>query len=246
MKEKLISRIYAVILVLIAWTFLHFAVKSAVIPAPWTTFVEFIRLLQMNLAVHLLSSLARIITALGISLIAGTVIGLWIGLSKRADQLVSPLVYLLYPLPKIAFLPLLMILFGLGNSPKILLIVFIIIFQIIIAVRDGVREIPSALFQSVLSLGLNQTGLYRHLILPAIMPKLLTAMRISIGVSVSVLFFAENFATKWGIGYFIMNSWLLVDYTAMFSGILALSLLGLIMFSLIDMLDKKFCSWVNK
>jgi NitT/TauT family transport system permease protein len=71
-------------------------------------------------------------------------------------------------------------------------------------------------------------------------------MRISIGVSISVLFFAENFATKWGIGYFIMNSWLLVDYTAMFSGILALSLLGLIMFSLIDMLDKKFCSWVNK
>jgi NitT/TauT family transport system permease protein len=138
-----------------------------------------------------------------------------------------------------------MILFGLGNAPKIILIIIIIIFQIIIAARDGVREIPRELFYSVLSLGLSRYELYRHLIIPAVLPKIITSLRISVGVSISVLFFAENFATTYGIGYFIMNSWLMVNYVEMFSGIQALSLMGLLLFKLIDILENKLCRWIK-
>lgn len=175
----------------------------------------------------------------------GTLIGLWIGISKRADEFITPIVYILYPLPKIAFLPILMILFGLGNTPKVVLIVIIIIFQIILAARDGVREIQKELFYSVISLGLNKLEIYKHLILPAVLPKIITALRISVGVSISVLFFGENFATTYGIGYFIMNSWMMVNYVEMFSGILALSLMGLLIFKLIDILENKLCRWIK-
>ena len=97
--------------------------------------------------------------AILISLVAGSLIGLWIGMSKKADELISPVVYILYPIPKIAFLPILMILFGLGNAPKIVLIITIVIFQIIVAVRDGVKEIPKELFYSVVSLGLEAANI---------------------------------------------------------------------------------------
>ena len=84
-----------------------------------------------------------------------------------------------------------------------------------------------------------------HLILPAVMPKIITSLRISVGVSISILFFGENFATTYGIGYFIMNSWMMVNYVEMFSGIIALSIMGLFIFKLIDLLEKRFCGWIT-
>jgi NitT/TauT family transport system permease protein len=125
------------------------------------------------------------------------------------------------------------------------LIVIIIIFQIIVAARDGVKEIPKELFYSVMSLGLNRMQVYRHLVLPSVLPKIITALRISVGVSISVLFFGENFATTYGIGYFIMNSWMMVNYVEMFSGILALSIMGYLIFKFIDMLEDRFCRWIK-
>lgn len=235
--------LYAGLCLVVFWTLLHFAIGSSIIPSPWQTFLNFISIFPGTLVPHLLVSFGRITAALLISLLLGSAIGLWIGLNTRADHWITPIIYLLYPLPKIAFLPILMILFGLGNAPKIILIVIIIIFQIIIAARDGVREIPTELFHSVYSLGLAKGEVYRHLILPAVMPKIITAVRISIGVSISVLFFGESFATTYGIGYFIMNSWLMVNYVEMFSGILALSLLGLVLFSLVDWLERRTCRW---
>ena len=200
--------LYGFIVVLLLWYFLHITVQSNAIPSPFQTILNFIEIFPGELSIHLLVSFLRILVAILISLVAGSLIGLWIGMSKKADELVSPVVYILYPIPKIAFLPILMILFGLGNTPKIVLIITIVIFQIIVAVRDGVKEIPKELFYSVVSLGLNKLQIYRHLIVPYVLPKIITAIRISVGVSISVLFYGENFATTYGIGYFIMDSWI--------------------------------------
>ena len=237
--------LYAGTAILLFWYILHLTVASAAIPSPYKTIVNFIAIFPGTLSLHLAVSLLRISAAVLLSLIVGSLIGLWTGTSEKADAFVTPLVYMLYPLPKIAFLPILMILLGLGNTSKVALIVIIIIFQIIIAVRDGVKEIPKELFYSVRSLGLNRPEIYRHLILPAVLPKIITSLRISIGVSISILFFGENFATTYGIGYFIMNSWLMANYVEMFSGILALSLMGLLLFKLIDLAENRYCRWIK-
>jgi len=244
-KEGHFKSIYASIIVLLAWYMLHIGLKSSVIPSPFNTIKNFITIFPKVLAPHLLVSLWRITAAVLISLVLGTIIGVWTGVSKKVDDFISPIIYILYPLPKIAFLPVLMILWGLGDLPKIILIIIIIIFQIILAARDGVKEIPKELFMSVRSLDLGKVGMYRHLILPAILPKIFTALRICIGVSISVLFFAENFATKYGIGYFIMNSWSMVNYLEMFSGIFALGVLGLLLFKALDLIEDIFCKWTK-
>lgn len=236
---------YAVSLVFLIWYLLHLTLQSAAIPSPIVTFLNFISILPGTLSLHLLASLGRIAVAIIFSLMLGSLIGLFIGVNKRADALITPVLYILYPIPKIAFLPILMILLGLGNTPKIVLIILIIIFQIMLAVRDGVKEIPKELLYSVASLGLNRGQMYKHLYFPAVLPKIMTALRLSVGVSISVLFFGENFATTYGIGYFIMNSFLMVNYVEMYSGILALSLMGLILFRLIDLAEGWLCQWIR-
>lgn len=237
--------IFGSFIVLILWFFLHIFVNSNIIPGPYETILTFGKLIMTsNLSLHIITSIFRITAAIVISLIIGVPFGLWMGLSKRADAVFSPVTYILYPIPKVAFLPLFMMLFGLGNSSKIILIISIIIFQIILTVRDGVREIPLELHYSVKTLGLNRWQIYINLVIPAVLPKIISALRVSIGVSIATLFFSENFATTYGIGYFIMNCWVMVDYIQMFAGILAMSIMGILIFKAIDFMEKKFCPWI--
>lgn len=249
--SKIIKKIYCnktlvgSLIVLVLWYLLHHLVNSNIIPEPYETIITFGKLmLSGNLFSHIMVSLFRIITAIIISLGIGIPFGLWLGLSKRADNLLSPVTYILYPIPKVAFLPLFMILFGLGNASKIILMISIIVFQIILTVRDGVKEIPTELYHSVKTLGLQRWQIYTNLVIPAVLPKIISALRVSIGVSIATLFFSENFATTYGIGYFIMNCWVMVDYVQMFAGILAISLMGILIFKLIDYMERKICPWM--
>lgn len=236
--------LFGVILVFLLWQLLHMVVGSSIIPGPFETVVVFLTLLQGELLLHIGVSLYRILLAILLSVLIGAPLGLWVGLNTTADRFLSPIVYILYPIPKIAFLPVFLILFGLGDRSKVILIITIIFFQILLAARDGTKEITKELLDSARSLGLNQRQIYSNVILPAVLPKMISALRISIGISLSTLFFAENYATHYGIGYFIMNSWIMVDYVAMFAGIMAISILGIGIFKLIDLLERKLCPWL--
>jgi NitT/TauT family transport system permease protein len=231
-------------IVFVMWQVLHMLISSRVVPAPTETIIMFFKLIKGDLLLHVGVSFYRIIVSVTISLLIGVPLGLWLSLNKIADAVLSPAVYILYPIPKIAFLPVFMILLGLGDGSKLVLIITIIIFPILLAARDGVKEISSQLFDSVKSLGLSRGQIFTNLVIPAVLPKIISALRISIGISISALFFSENFATTYGLGYFIMNTWTVVRYVEMFAGILALSLMGLIIFKLIDFMEQKLCSWI--
>jgi NitT/TauT family transport system permease protein len=235
--------LFGTVIVLIFWSILHLFIGSKIIPGPYETIVTFFTLMTGTLLKHVTISIFRIAAAMAISMTIGVPLGLWMGLSERADSVMTPVAYILYPIPKVAFLPLFMVLFGLGNGSKIILIVSIIVFQIVLAVRDGVKEIPRELHDSVRSLGLSRWQTYTDLVFPAVLPKILSALRVSIGVSIATLFFSENFATTYGIGYFIMNCWVMVDYVQMFAGILAMSMMGIMIFKAVDWMEMRLCPW---
>lgn len=241
-KEKY-KTFYALLLIIAIWYLLYFTMDSAIISSPGAVLMVFFKNFSSDILPHLLMSFYRILVAVSISLFLGVSIGLICGMHQEIDKFLAPLIYLLYPIPKIAFLPVFMLLFGLGNRSKIILLIVIVIFQIIVTSRDGVRSIDSKYFASARSLGMNRFDIYRHLVLPAIFPGILTALRITIGTSIAVLFFAENFAVKYGIGYYIMNSWSMVNYLKMYSGIIAVSLMGYFLFKGVDLLEAKYCSW---
>ena len=177
------------------------------------------------------------------SLLIGIPIGILLGVNKYIDKIISPITYLLYPIPKIAFLPIFMAVFGIGDKSKIILMITIIIFQIIIVTKDGVKEIDKDILISAKVMHFDGIDMITKVILPAILPKVFSALRVSIGIAISALFFSENYATRYGLGYFIMNSWSMVDYRGMFAGVLALSIMSLIIFKVIDYLEKKICLW---
>jgi len=246
LKDDFLNTIYSLIVIFAVWFILNITADSAIIPAPSTVFRVFADNLFPEILPHLIMSLYRITAAVISSLLIGAAVGIISGMHKNLDRFLAPLIYLLYPIPKIAFLPVFMLLFGLGDLSKIILVFVIVIFQIIVTTRDGVKNIDSKYFASARSLGMNRYDIYKHLVFPAVLPGILTALRITIGTSIAVLFFAENFAVKLGIGYYIMNSWSMVNYLKMYSGIIAVSILGLALFKLIDILEKRYCSWNKK
>jgi len=243
LKDNFFNTIYSLIVIFLGWFILSIVLESAVVPAPPAVFKVLADNLLSEIIPHLSMSLYRITAAVISSLLIGVTIGIISGMHKNIDRFLAPLIYLLYPIPKIAFLPVFMLLFGLGDLSKIILVFVIVIFQIIVTTRDGVKNIDSKYFASARSLGMNRFDIYKHLVFPAVLPGILTALRITIGTSIAVLFFAENFAVRLGIGYYIMNSWAMVNYLKMYSGIIAVSFLGLALFKLIDILEKKYCSW---
>ena len=160
--------------------------------------------------------------------------------------MLAPLVYLTYPVPKIALLPILMLLAGVGELAKILMIFLIIVFQVVIAVRDAIKAIPGEMYYPLYSLGASRWQSVREVIFHATWPKFLTAVRVAMATAVSVLFFTETFGTQYGMGYFIMDAWLRVNYLEMYAGIVVLSAIGLLLFGLLDALEYLTCRWQRK
>lgn len=238
LQNKWLGALYSIVLILAAWQVLAWAVHMAIVPPPGIVFLQIAGIFTSKMQPHVLYSMGRIMAGILFSIIIGVPLGLWMGSSERTDRVLSPLIYFTYPVPKIALLPVIMLLFGLGEASKLIMIVLIIVFQIIITTRDAVRNIPPEIFRSLQSLGANRRQMFTEIIIPASLPDVLTAVRLALGTAVSILFFTETFGTEYGMGYFIMDSWMRVNYLDMYAGIVVLSLLGFLMFMTIDVIER--------
>ncbi len=227
------------------WEILHLMIPTHTIPSPIETFA-YLGTVAGDLVLHSLGSLLRVAAAISISLLIGIPLGVLLGVKKAFNRMFSPFLYYMYPIPKVAFLPVFMLLFGLGNVSKILLIIFIIVFQMILSVRDGVLQIPAGYFKVMDSFSASSKQQYRLLIIPAILPQVFSGLRVSIGISLATLFFAENYATTYGVGYFILSAWSKMNYPEMFSGIVVLGFIGLLFFKLLDWLEARYTPWNQK
>lgn len=232
------------LLILGLWLIGHYFLDSRLIPSPLSTLIHLVGLLvQGELLIHGIFSIYRLFAAVFLALILGTATGIVMGMNRQVERVLAPFTYIMFPVPKAALLPILFVLFGLGDMTKIVLIVLILYFQMALSVYDGVRDIPADIFLSARTLRLRGWALYRHVVIPAILPNIFTALRISVGIGIAVLFFAETYATRYGLGYYIMNQWSLLNYEAMYSGILLLGAMGYGLFRGIDLLRQKWVHW---
>lgn len=241
MKIKIFIQGFVVFNIL--WYLLAITIHIRVLPKPTDIYLNMSDIFNEKIYIHVLVSLYRVASALSISLIIGVSIGLLMAYSNAWNKILNPLVYFTYPIPKTALLPLVMLLFGLGDASKIIIIVLILVFQIIVAVRDSALNIPSETYNPLRSLGASKLQIFVHITIPAILPELLTSLRLSIGTALSILFFTEGYGTQYGMGYYILDAWSRIDYNEMYAGIIILSLLGFILFILIDILEETVCRW---
>lgn len=235
---------FAAMALLALWQIAAVIVNMPILPAPSTVFLVFLKELKNELPLHVAVSLWRVIAGMLLSVLVAAPVGLLIGGSKRLNQLFSPVIYLLHPIPKVVFVPVVILFLGIGDTSKIVIMFLILFFQIVVLVRDQASGIAPQLLQSLQSLGAGRRALFRFVYLPASLPAILTALRQSIGTAVAVLYITELSATKYGLGYYIYyRGSTLLDYPAMYAGVIAMSLLGLGMYFSVDWLERKWCRW---
>ena len=228
------------------WLLLAAHLKLNALPMPQTVYAAWERALASGVGPHLLSSMGRALAGLGIALGIALLLGIPMGYFPKSDRWLGPLIYFSYPVPKLALLPVLMLLLGIGEAPKITIIVLIIVFQLVLSIRDAVRAVPEEDYALLTSLGAGFGQKLRHIILPATLPAVFSSLRVSIGIAFSALFFTETFGTDKGLGFYITDSQMRLDYPLMYFGILALSLGAFALFLLVDLADRAFCSWRYK
>lgn len=242
-QGQILGYLGATLFLLVLWQFAAWSLKTPMLPTPKAALSATARLLEADLGRHLWVSTYRVVIATLISLLLGLPLGLIMGYERRIDRFLAPLVYITYPIPKIVFLPLILLFLGLGDRSKIFLITFIVFFQILVTTRDAVRKVSAETIASLRSLGGNRAQVYRYVLLPASLPDVLTSLRLSMGTAIAVLFFAESFATTEGLGYFIMDSWSRATPDEMFAGIIMMALLGVSLFIIVDILENVLCRW---
>ncbi len=225
------------------WHLVAVILDSIALPTPLTALSAFISGLKEGLISHSLISTLRIVYGIALAFSLAVPIGL-VSHETRVDKFVAPFIYLLYPIPHIVLLPVIILLFGIGDLSKIIIIAMIVFFQILVTTRDASRNVSGNYIYPMLSLGASRKEIYKHVILPACVPKILTAMRISVGTSIAVLFFVESFATTRGLGYLIMDAWSRANYPDLYAAIVTMALLGFSIYVVLDQVEKRVCRWV--
>ncbi|NTW72737.1 MAG: ABC transporter permease [Eubacteriaceae bacterium] len=241
--NKVTRPILSIAIFLILWQVLSIAVNRSIFPSPIAVFANTFAIFEDKLFIHSLYSIRRILAGIFAAAAIGWPLGILTGHNLKIDRYLSPVIYFLYPVPKIAFLPVFMLLFGLGEFTKIVMIFIIVFFQITVTIRDSIRLLDKSVFYPLTVLGASKTDVFRYILIPYSFPRLLSSIRIALGTAIAVLFFSETFGTEYGLGYFIMDSMLRINYLEMYSGIVALSVTGLLFFVLIDILQNKMVKW---
>lgn len=239
------SLLLSTALVAALWQAAAMLVNASVLPGPGAAAAALVKELPRGLGEHFLVSGYRLALSMAIATLLAAPLGLAVGQSRRLNRIVSPIVYLTYPVPKIVFLPIIMLFLGTGDASKVFIIVLILFFQILVVVRDACLGVRPELVQSVRSLGAGRLDLLRYVYLPACLPSVLTALRVSTGTAIAVLFLAETFATQSGLAYYItVEAWGRMAYPEMYAGVIAMALLGLSTYLLLDRLERRLCEWM--
>ena len=236
--------LWAAVALFAVWQVAALLVNLPILPQPLEVLCVFFRELRRDMLIHFAVSLWRVTAGMVLSVLVAAPAGLAIGGSKQLNRFFSPFIYLLYPIPKVVLVPVVILFLGIGDVAKIAILFLILFFQILVLVRDQASGLAPQLIQSLHSLGAGRRALFRFVYLPASLPAILTALRQSIGTAVAVLYITELSATKYGLGYYIYyKGSTLLDYPAMYAGVIAMSLLGLGMYFSVDWLERKLCKW---
>ncbi len=219
-------------------------IPTLFLPSPAAIAATLWRLIETGvLWRHLSASLAR----LGVGWVLGTVFGVATGLAaglwSATRSPVAAVVAALFPIPKIALVPLFIVWFGIGEGSKIATLGFGVFFPTVIATMGGVDNVPRGLIRMGQSFGLSTFAIVRSIVLPGAAPAILSGFRVTSSIAIVLLVAAEMIGAENGIGAFVLSAGNLYDTDALMSGIVVLSLLGLTVSGAIGGVERVLLRW---
>jgi NitT/TauT family transport system permease protein len=192
------------------------------------TFVE----LTLNgiLPMHALETVVRLLAGFAIAAVAGVAIGIAMGRSKRAEDIFLPLVSIFAPIPGLAYAPLFLLWFGLGNVSAVLLVGFVSMFAVIFNTWTGVKAVKQIWVRSAQAMGADNKRLFRHVILPGALPYILTGLRLGLAQAWRILVAVEMLAAvPLGLGWMIFGAREFLNTDVMLAGIAVIAIIGLLL-----------------
>jgi NitT/TauT family transport system permease protein len=237
----------AVIVVLLAvWWATILATKSVIFPTPWAVLTGTWELLRDGtLSRHIGASLLRVGTGFGLAVCVAVPLGLWLGWSPRAYRTLNPLFQILRPISPIAWIPIAILWFGVGNASPIYLIFISSVFPMVVQTTVGVHTIEKRYLRAAENFGVSRKTLFKRVVIPAVLPQIVVGMRIGLGVAWLVVVAAEMIALHSGLGYMIMDSRNAGNrYDLVIAGMIIIGLIGLSLDGIMRLLEEfKWVRW---
>jgi NitT/TauT family transport system permease protein len=214
------------------------------IPAPTDIAVRFFQMsVSGELAVHVAATVWRALAGFVVGIVPAIALGLLMAMFRPVQIFIDPLIASLFPIPKVALMPLLLLAFGFGDASKIALVAIAVFFPVIVNTYVGAVNIEKIYWDVARNYGASQAMLFTRVVFFGALPMIFAGLRIALAVSFIVLVAAEFVASKSGIGYLIWNSWELLQVDTMFVGIVSIGIIGLITSALFQEIERKCIPW---
>ena len=194
---------------------------------------------------HVSISLMRVLAGFALGATPAVIVGLLMGWFRAIHAFLDPIISAIYPVPKIALLPLFLIIFGLGEMTKIVTIAVAVFFIVLITTVNGVRLVDTILIDVARSYGAKGWRLFAQVIFPATLPAIFTGLRLGLGISLLVIVGSEFVAANSGIGYLIWMSWATLTVKKMYVGLVVIALLGILSTQGVERLRKVMMPWAQ-
>ena len=244
-RERLLYLISPIGLILVWQILLMLGVGDRrFIPTPSDIAQRFVKLAaDGELEWHVGVTLYRVLIGYVIGAIPAVAVGLLMAMFKPVRVFFDPLIAALFPIPKIALMPLLLLAFGFGDASKIALVAIAVFFPVVVNTYVGAANIEKIYWDVAKNYGASQMVMFTRIVFFGALPTIFAGLRIALAVSFIVLVASEFVATKSGIGYLIWNSWELLQVDVMFVGIVSIGIIGLITSALFQELERKAVPW---
>jgi NitT/TauT family transport system permease protein len=230
----------AVIVILLAlWWALVTLGRSVIFPTPWQVVTGTVELLEDGtLWRHIGASLMRVGTGFALAVAVAVPLGLWMGWVRGAFVTLNPVFQILRPISPIAWIPIAILWFGVGNASPIYLIFISSVFPMVVQTTAGVHTIERRYLRAAENFGVSRYTLFRQVVIPAVLPQIIVGMRIGLGVAWLVVVAAEMIALRSGLGYLIIDSRNAGNrYDLVIAGMIIIGLIGLMLDGLMRLLE---------
>jgi NitT/TauT family transport system permease protein len=230
----------AVIFVLIAtWWGATVATHSLIFPTPWAVITGTFELIENGtLWQHISASLVRVGIGFGLAVCVAVPLGLWMGWTRGAYRTLNPIFQILRPISPIAWIPIAILWFGVGDASPIYLIFISSVFPMVVQTTVGVHTIEKRYLRAAQNFGVSRRTLFMRVVIPAVLPQIVVGMRIGLGVAWLVVVAAEMIALHSGLGYMIMDSRNAGNrYDLVIAGMIIIGLIGLSLDGMMRLLE---------
>lgn len=213
-------------------------------PAPSNVLVHLVDLARSGeLWKHVGASVYRLVVGFCVGCFPAIVLGLAIGLYRPVRAAFDPLISATYPIPKSSLLPLILLIFGLGESSKIAMVAIGVFYPVVINTAAGVRQIAPIFLDVGHNFGASRFNMFRTVALPGALPLIMTGIKLGAGMGLVLIAIAEMVGAKQGLGYMIWNAWELFDVETMYVGLFVIAIIGFVMNTALDALERAIVPW---